>query len=204
MTHKNINRFEKTEKLFREHDGLLRTSQVLALGTAPATLYEMRDEGILVQESYGLYRLADIPPLSHPDFVKVALQVPKAVVCLISALSFHELTTQIPDKVHIALPKGTKRPRIDYPPIDVVHVSGDAYSAGIENHTLDGKKVRIYSSEKTIADCFKFRNKIGKNIAIEALQDYMRLPGVSLDTLRAHARTNRVENVMNPYLEALL
>jgi predicted transcriptional regulator of viral defense system len=198
------NRFKKAEKVFRKNNGLLRTSQVLDFNIAPATLYEMKDKGILVRESFGLYRLADAPPLTHPDLVKVALQVPKAVICLLSSLSFHGLTTQIPGKVYIALPRGTKRPRIDYPPIDVVNVSGDAYSVGAEKHILDGKDVYIYNPEKTVTDCFKFRNKIGDSIAIEALKDYLRQPGISLDVLMRYARINRVENILQPYLEALI
>lgn len=204
MTSKDKNRFDIAKEIFHEHDGLLRTSQALDLGIAPATLYQMRDDGELIQESLGIYRLAETSPLNYPDLVTVSLRVPKAVVCLISALAYHGLTTQVPEKVYFALPRGTKTPRIDQPPIDVIHISLDSYNAGIETHTMDNKKVDIYSPEKTIADCFKFRNKIGENVAIEALKDYFRQPSPDVNLVMHFARIDRVEKVILPYVKGEL
>jgi predicted transcriptional regulator of viral defense system len=164
----------------------------------------MCDVGLLVKESRGLYRLADLPPLSNPDFVQVAIRVPSSVICLISALSFYQLTTQIPYKIYIALPREVKAPRVEYPPLDIVYLSKMPYSAGIEKHVLDGIEVRIYSREKTITDCFKFRNKIGLDIALEALKDYLRQPNRNIQELLAYARINRVEKIIRPYLQAVL
>lgn len=176
----------------------------IRMGVHPDTLYRMRNEGDLVQIERGLYRLASLPPLSNPDLVSVALKAPKAVVCLISALAFHELTTQIPHEVQIALPSGYKQPRIIHPPLRVFHFSGDSFHKGVQSHELDGIPVRIYSPEKAIADCFKFRNKIGLDVVMEALKIYLRGKGAKTDALLRYARVCRVENVMRPYLEAAL
>lgn len=196
--------FVKAEEIFRNHNGILRTGQAKKLGINEYTLVQMTEAGLLVREARGLYRLADLPPLSSPDLVKVAMRVPDSVICLISALSFHNLTTQIPYRVYIALPRSLKAPQFDYPPLDIVYMSADPYIAGIEKHSIDGVLVRIYNQEKTIADCFKFRNKIGKDVALEALKDYLKLPDRQISTLIEYAKINRVENIMRPYLEASL
>jgi len=164
----------------------------------------MRDSGMLEAVSRGVYRLADSEPLGNPDLVTVASRVQGGVICLISALAFHELTTQIPHEVHVALLRGAEMPRLDYPPIKLYWVSNRAYSAGIETHELDGVSVRIYSPEKTLADCFKFRNKVGLDTALEAVRFYRERRNVKVDALMRYAELCRVEKVMRPYLEALL
>ena len=164
----------------------------------------MRDDGRLETVSRGVYRLADSEPLGNPDLVTVATRVQGGVICLISALAFHELTTQIPHEVHVALQRGAEIPRLEYPPIKLYWVSGKAYSAGVETHELDGVSVRIYSPEKTLADCFKFRNKIGLDTAVEAVRFYRERRSVNVDALMRYAAICRVENVMRPYLEAIL
>jgi predicted transcriptional regulator of viral defense system len=161
---------KSAEGLFRKHGGMLRASEAIALGIHPRILYRLRDENRLVTVSRGLYRLADLPDLSDPDLVSVAARIPQAVICLISALAFHEITTEIPHDVSIALPRTVKRPRLDYPPLRVFWFSGEALTEGVEEHKIDGVKVRIYGPEKTVADCFKFHNKIGLDVAIDALK----------------------------------
>src|SRR5688572_18233326 len=183
MANKQPKTYSVAQQIFQRHRGLLRTAQAKQLGIAETTLARMLASGLLVTESRGLYRLASTTPLNHPDLVQVASRIPSAIICLISALDFHNLTTQIPHKVYIALPKPIRRPRLDYPPLDVVWLSAKPYQSGIEEHTLDGVPVRIYSPEKTIADCFKFRNKIGEDVALEALKDYLRRPGAKLEEL---------------------
>ena len=195
--------FEKAEAIFRAHSGILRTSQAKALGIDPKIISEMQEAGLINRISRGLYRLAEYPPLAYPDLVIVTSRVPKAVICLISALAFHNLTTQVPHKVYIALPQSVRQPRIKYPKLDVIWLSKASYQNGIEDHLLDGVSVPIYSSAKTVADCFKFRSKVGKDVAIEALKNYIRLPGADVDELLKFARVNRIENVMRPYLEAV-
>jgi predicted transcriptional regulator of viral defense system len=199
----NRKSFKKAVSIFNTNNGILRTSQAKKLGIHQPVLNKMIGDGLLVKEERGLYRLASYPPLSNPDLVKVSLKAPQAIICLISALHFHQLTTQIPYKVYIALPQNVKKPRLEYPPLDVVWITEKVYSSGIEKHNLDGIEVKIYSPEKTIADCFKFRNKVGKSIAIEALKDYLRLPGRKIDKLLHYAHIDRVENIMRPYIEAI-
>ena len=126
------------------------------------------------------------------------------MICLVSALSFHELTTQIPHQVYIALPNDAEKPRLEYPPIRIFWLSQKIYTAGIENHQLDGITVKIYGIEKTIADCFKFRNKIGSDVALEALRNYRAREGFNIETLMHFARVNRVERVIKPYLEVII
>jgi predicted transcriptional regulator of viral defense system len=205
MTHQRVSTTcDKAKTLFRCHGGLLRTSEALRFGIHPRTLYAMRDAGVLEQLSRGLYRLADLPPLGAPDLVAVTRKVPTGVVCLISALAFHDLTTQIPHAVYIALARGTEPPRLDYPPVRMFWFTGDAFTEGIETHTLDHISVPVYTPEKTLADCFKYRNKLGLDVALEGLKLYRQRRQMRLDELLRYTRICRVEKVMRPYLEALL
>ena len=164
----------------------------------------MLDAGLVERVSRGLYRLTDLPPLANPDLAIVAARVPDGVVCLISALAFHDLTTQIPHRVQLAIPRGRKAPRIDHPPVEVFRFSAAALESGVETHAQDGVKVRVYSPEKTLADCFKHRNRIGLDVAIEALRLWRQRRGVSVEELLRQAKVCRVERVMRPYLEATL
>ena len=164
----------------------------------------MRDDGTLETVSRGVFRLADSEPLGNPDLVTVATRVQNGVVCLISALAFHEITTQIPHEVHVALLRGAEIPRLDYPPIKLYWFSDKAYNAGVETHEFDGVSVGIYSPEKTLADCFKFRNRIGLDTVVEAVRFYRERKSVNVDALMRYAGICRVEKVMRPYLEALL
>lgn len=189
---------------FREAGGILRTSQAQRMGIHPRTLYSLRDSGELEQLSRGVYRLAELPPPGEPDLVAVAARVRKAVVCLISALHVHGLTTEIPHEVSIALPPGTKRPEIDYPPTRVFWFSGDSYIAGVEVRDIDCVPLRIYGAAKTVADCFKFRNKIGIDVAVEALRTGLEEDRVRPAELLGYARVCRVERIIMPYLEAML
>lgn len=197
------NAYDKAIETFRNHNGLLRTQQAIDEGIAPRTLYQMRETGAIVRESRGLYRLADTEPGEYYDLVQVALRIPKGVICLISALSFHGLTTQIPHYVYVALPIDAEKPRLEYPPIRFFWLSPKTYSTGIEEHTLDGIPVKIYGIEKTIADCFKFRNKIGLDVALEALRNYRKRECFDIETLLQFARIDRVERVVKTYLEAI-
>lgn len=191
----------KASEIFRANGGTLRTSGILRLGVHPRTLYQMRDSGQVIQMSRGVYRLADMPLLGDSDLRTVAIRVPDGIVCLVSALSFHEITSEIPHEVYLAIPTGKEKPKLDFPPTRVFHFSSDSYSAGVEEHQMDGYRIRIYSKEKTVADCFKFRNRIGLDVAIDALRQCIRKGG-SRRKIMDFARTCRVENVIRPYLEA--
>lgn len=197
-------RFDRATKIFKKHGGILRTSQALQAGIHPETLYAMRDSGKLEVISRGVFRLSDIPPLGYPDIVTVATRVSHGVICLISALAFHELTTQIPHEVHVALKRGAEEPRIDYPPVKTYRFTGEAFTAGTDAHDLDGVSVRIYSPEKTLADCFKFRNKVGLDTVIEAIRFYRVRKKTKVDDLMKYATICRVGKTMRPYLEAIL
>jgi predicted transcriptional regulator of viral defense system len=188
---------------FRANGGILRTKQALELGIHPRTLYRLRDDGILETVSRGVYRLVDLPDLTHPDLVTVAVRVPRAVICLVSALAFHDATTEVPHEVQIALPRGTKTPQLDHPPLRVFRFSGPALTEGVETVRLDGVDVRIYVLAKTVVDAFRFRNKLGVDVAVEALSLAVNRHGVKPAELLRYARACRVESVMLPYLEAI-
>ncbi len=196
--------YTKYKKIFAGESGILRASTAIERGVPKYVLYGMVKAGDLIREAQGIYRLSESEPLGNPDLVQISLRVPRAVVCLISALYFHDLTTQIPHQVYFALPRDVKTPKIDYPPIRVFHFSQEPYQAGIVEEVVDGLKVKIYNREKTVADCFKFREKIGMDIVLEALKDYFKQPRANVSLLMKYSKVNRVEKVMRPYLEALL
>lgn len=182
----------------------MRLREAKAAGIHPATLYRLRDDGAIRVMARGLYCLADLPPQVHPDLVTVSRKVPRAVICLVSALAFHELTVEVPHAVEIALPRGTEPPRLDHPPLRVYWFSGAAYAGEIETHNVDGSMVRVYSPEKTLADCFKYRKRLGMDTVLDALRRYRAKFGLRVDALMRCARICRVQNVIRPYLEATL
>ncbi len=184
--------------------GLVRATQARELGIQSRVLKQLVQQNKLVQISRGLYRIPGKHPISNPDLFTVAARIPNAVICLVSALSFHDITTQIPNKVFIALDRTTETPRLDYPPLSIHRFSGKAFTEGIETHSIDGIEVKVYSAEKTLADCFKFRNKIGMDVAIEALKFYRLRKKIKLVDVYHFARICRVENIMRPYLEAVV
>jgi len=187
---------------FRDHGGVLRTSEILRLGVHPRTLYQLRDSSQITELSRGVYRLTELSPLENSDLITVTKRVPTGVICLISALSFHNITNEIPHEVYLALPTGKEKPTLDFPPTRVFHFSSETYSAGIEEHIVGEDLVKIYSREKTIADCFKFRNRIGMDVTVEALRMCLNHGGSRKKVLE-FARICRVENVIRPYLEAI-
>ena len=195
---------QKARQLIEHGGGIIRTAEAMRIGIHPRVFYELRDNGILEQISRGTYRLAEQKPLTNVDLVTVATRIPRAVICLVSAIAFHGITTQIPHSVSIALEKGAESPRINYPPVSVHRFSGESLTAGIEDHLIDGVTVRVYSREKSLADCFKFRNKIGMDIVLEALKLYRDKGPFDIGKLLENARICRVERTMKPYLEAML
>ena len=194
---------DRAIELFRAHGGVLRTKQALEAGVHPRTLYQLRDSSVVTQISRGVYRLASLPSLASPDLVTVALRIPQAVVCLVSALAYHDATTEIPHEVQIALPRGTKTPQLDHPPLRVFRFSGNAMTDGVIVATLDGVDLRIYDLAKTVVDCFRFRNKLGMDVAVEALNLAIKRKGVRPAAMLRYARRCRVASVMTPYIEAI-
>lgn len=183
--------------------GLLRASDLGAIGAPRIVLTRLVDAGQLERVGRGLYRLPHAPATEHESLVTVATRVPQGVFCLLTALQFHELTTQLPRQVWIAMPRGSHAPQIDYPPIRMVQSTGAAYTAGIEHIERDGVTLQVYSVAKTVADCFKHRNKIGLDVALEALKDVRARSKASAEDIWRFAKVCRVANVMRPYLESI-
>jgi predicted transcriptional regulator of viral defense system len=183
--------------------GLLRASDLDTISSPRVVLTRMTAAGLLERVGRGLYRLPDAQISEFESLALVATRVPQAVFCLLTALQFHGLTTQLPRQVWIAMPRGSHSPQIDYPPIRTVQMAGSAHLVGIEEHLCSGVKLRIYSPAKTVVDCFKHRNKIGLDVALEALRDAWRMRKASADDLWRYAQACRVANVMRPYMEVV-
>jgi predicted transcriptional regulator of viral defense system len=188
----------------REKRGLATYSEIIKAGFNKTLLKAGLNSGRIQKVDRGLYRLSDGFSISEPDIVAVSIKAPKGVVCLLSALAFHEATNEIPSCVHIAIPRGTHANKIKYPPVKYCRYNHNAWEAGIEEREVDGRKIKVYSLAKTIADCFKFRNKIGMNIARDALKIAVSEKGTKPQEIMRYARICRVERIIKPILETLL
>ena len=190
--------------VFRRHGGTLRTTQALDLGVHPAALYALHDAGELVRLARGLYRLAGAAEFDDPDLAVVGARAPDAAICLTSALAFHRITTQIPAAVHLAVPRGSySRLKLDPLPVRVYRFDPKTFESGLEVHDVGGLKVNVYSAARTVADCFKFRNKVGLDVALEALRFARERKKLSIRDLMDFARQLRVQRILQPYIEAL-
>jgi len=183
--------------------GVLRPRDLEAQGLPRTALHRLVAEGRMDRRGRGLYVASDAVLSESEMLAAASARVPHAVICLLSALRFHGLTTQNPADVWLAIDRKARAPRGSELPLRIVRFSGEARTAGVEEHTIDGVRVRIYSAAKTVADCFKYRGKIGLDVAIEALRDYLHTHRGSIDELWRYAAVCRVTNVMRPYLEAL-
>ena len=186
-----------------EKAGIIRPRDLEKKGFSRQTLYKLYRNGKVIRLSKGLYAVRDYEPTQHHSLIEICRRIPKGVVCLLSALQLHELTTQIPYEIWIAIEMKARSPRIDTP-VRVVYFSGSAFTEGINKHKFEGVEVKVYSPAKTVADCFKFRNKIGLDVAIEALRDCLVQKKCSVDEIWKYARVCRVANVIRPYLEAVV
>jgi len=185
---------KKAIDIIKRKAGLIRTHEALEQGIHRRTLYGLRDEGIIIQISRGLYQLADIE----------LPKVPNGVICLISALSFHELTTQTPHYVWLAVDRKARRPIIEYPPIRVFFFTSTMFKEGIEIHRIMDHDVRIYNAPKTVIDCFRWRHAVGTDVALEAAREYLKRPDSSPATLIEYARISKVEKLVNPYIQGMV
>lgn len=183
--------------------GTVRARELEALGVARRQLSRMVAAGRLTRVGRGLYALPGYRGGEHEALLAVARRAPGILFCLLTALRLHELTTQAPFEVWIAIGNKDHPPRLDYPPLRTVRLSAPSLAAGVETRRIDGVAVRVTSAAKTVADCFKFRNKIGLDVALEALREARRSRKAGADDLWRYARINRVANVMRPYLEAI-
>jgi len=177
---------------------------VVDAGISRYTLYHLHEKGEIERIARGVYRLSSLPMVDDPDIAAVCMRYPKAVFCLISALSVHEITTEIPHYIYIALPRDARTPSMSHPPLSVHRFSEPSYSEGIEVKNMDGIEVKVYCVEKTLADCFKYRNKIGMDVVLEALKLYRERVRFDGNKVMHYARICRVDKVMRPYLEATL
>ena len=183
--------------------GIVRPAELKAYGIPRAELYHLFRKGRIVRQARGIYVATRHPYSARHSLAQVAKRVPGGVFCLLTALRFHGLTTQAPSEVWIALPEKARRPRLDYPRLRVARFSGPALTEGIETHRLEKVGVRVYSAAKTVADCFKYRNKVGIDVAVEALRDFSRRHRGGATELARFARICRVTRVMQPYLDAI-
>lgn len=193
---------DRTLKLARRRQGVT-ARELAAAGIHRQVLSRLVESGELERVVRGVYRLPEQPLTEHHGLAMVGAVVPHGVVCLLSALQFHGIGTQLPSEVWIAIDRRARRPALKYPPLRIVRYSGAALTEGVEPHRLEGQTVRIYNVAKTVADCFKYRNKIGLDVALEALREARRAKKASADALWRYAKINRVANVMRPYLEAV-
>lgn len=188
---------------FHKRGGTLRTRDLIALGVHTDALYALRDNGRIVELARGLYRLTEVGEAEHPDLAVVAARAPNAAICLISALSYHDITTQIPSSVHLAVPRDNYHGIKLSIPVTVYRFDPKSFDDGLETHRIGGMPLKIYSAARTVVDCFKFRNKLGLDVALEALRLARQRKRMQNHELLHYARLLRVEKPMSPYLQAI-
>jgi len=194
----------KINKVFKKHNGFARTNDILAAGIHRRDIKRMRDEGRIIRVKRGLYRLSEIPLVSNQGYIDLARAVPEGVICLLSALSYHELTTFNPSVISMALCRGRRRPKIEYPPVEFYYISKKQFKAGVDEIKIKGHKIRIYCPEKTICDCFRYRSKLGLDIAKEGLSEYLKRKGRNLESLFEYAEICRVKKLMEIWVNAMI
>lgn len=193
-------------KIIQENGGIIIARQARRAGIHPRDLANLVKENLLIKEGIGVYRLASLDLSEHSEMAILAAKYPRAVICLVSALAFHDLTTQIVKQIDVALPFGgsSKTPKLENTKCKVHWFSKGPYAEGIEKHTIHGIEVKVYSKEKTLADCFKFRNKVGLDVVLEALDIWAKQRERNVSELMKFAKLCRVANILKPYLEAKL
>lgn len=195
---------EKIYKVFKTHNGFARTKDILAAGIHTRNIKRAREKGQVIQVKRGLYRLAAIPLISNQGFVDLARAVPGGVICLLSALSYYELTTFNPSVISMAICRGSRRPKIEYPPVEFYHFSKKQFEAGINKTKIKGHEIQIYNPEKTICDCFRYRNKLGLDIAKEGLSEYLKRKDRDLEKLLEYAEICRIKPLLQTWLNAMI
>jgi predicted transcriptional regulator of viral defense system len=183
--------------------GVLRPSDLRELAIPRAYLSRMVDQGLLIRTGRGLYVLADADLTEHHSLAEASRRVPRAIVCLLSALNYHEMTSQLPHEVWLAIDRKDRLPVVDSPRVRIVRFSGEAMTAGVIEVLIEGVPVKLTDPARTVADCFKYRNKIGVDVAVEALRVYLRDRRGTIDALYRYARLGRVANVIQPFMDSL-
>jgi predicted transcriptional regulator of viral defense system len=184
--------------------GVVRAREIRKAGLHSEYLRRLCQSGQLIRTGRGLYVLADGDFTEHHSLAEACKRVPHGIICLLSALSYHEIGTQNPHEVWMAIDRAMRKPKVDYPPIRIFRFSGVSLREGIEEKKIEGVSIRVYNPAKTVADCFKYRNKVGLDVAIEALKECWRSQRCTVDELIHYARICRVRNIMQPYMEAIV
>ncbi|TFG92431.1 MAG: Abortive infection protein AbiEi [Candidatus Atribacteria bacterium] len=195
---------ERIYKVFKKHKGFARTKDILVAGIHTRNIKRAREKGQVIQVKRGFYRLAEIPLISNQGFVDLARAVPGGFICLLSALSYYELTTFNPSVIAMAICRGSRKPKINYPPVEFYHFSKKQFEAGINKIKVKGHEIRIYNWEKTICDCFRYRNKLGLDIAKEGLSEYLKRKDRDLEKLLEYAEICRIEPLLQTWLNAMI
>ena len=203
MSHSPVKQRDTALNLFGQ-GGLVRMPDLRDAGVGPETVARLVREGTVIRVARGLYELAGTIPDPRRSLAEASALVPKGVICLTSALQFHELTLQMPSAVWMAIDRTGWKPQVDYPSIRIVRFSGQALTGGVKRHLIEGIEVPIFEPAKSIVDCFRYRNKIGLDIALEGLREGLRSGRVTPDQLWEFSQTARVWSVMRPYVEAMV
>jgi predicted transcriptional regulator of viral defense system len=193
---------ERVRALAR-HLGVVRPRDLTGRGIPRTALARLVADGVLDRPARGVYVLADADVTEHHALAQACKRVPRGVVCLLSALRFHRLTTQAPHEVWLGIDRKARKPTLGYPPLRVVRFAGAGLTTGVEEHTVEGVPVRVTNPARTVADCFAYRTTVGLDVALEALRDCLRERRATADELHRAAQARRMANVMRPYLEAL-
>lgn len=196
-------KYKKVVNLFKKN-GVLRPRDLKNIGVSAVYLNKLFRDGLLERPSRGIYSLKDASVNEHQTLIEVSKRIPHGIVCLLSALQFHNITTQLPFEVWLAIDIKARNPSGDLPPIRICRFSKPALIYGVEKHKTNGTTIKVYSPAKTVADCFKYRNKIGIDVAIEALRAVWSKKKASMEELHKAAKVCRVANVMRPYLESIV
>jgi predicted transcriptional regulator of viral defense system len=202
MQHMNQTKTQKLVELFRSR-GVVRSRELIAHGIPREYLVRLQAQGVLERPTRGIYVLAESEPSEHQGLVEACKRLPHAVVCLLSALRFHKLTTQTPFEVWLAIDCKARLPKMDYPPLRVVRFPSAMLKEGVKKHQVQGVTLPVTSPARTVVDCFVYRNKIGLDVALEALRDCLRTKKATMDELHRTAKARRMANVMRPYMESL-
>lgn len=195
---------KKIIKIFKIHNGYARSKDILAEGIHPRDIKSILDKGTIIKVKNGLYKLSDTPIISNQSFIDLARAVPEGVICLLSALSYYELTTFNPSIISMAIHRKSWRPKIEYPPVEFYYFSTKQFKAGVNEIKIKGHKISIYCPEKTICDCFRYRSKLGLDIAKEGLSEYLKRKGRNLESLFEYAEICRVKKLMEIWVNAMI
>lgn len=206
ISKKNIidKKYKKIIKIFMAHNGYARSKDILAEGIHPRDIKSNLDKGLIIKVKNGLYRLSDTPVISNQSFIDLACAVPEGVICLLSALSYYELTTFNPSIISVAIHRKSWRPKIEYPPVEFYYFSKKQFESGIDKIKIGDHKISIYCREKTICDCFRYRNKLGIDIAKEGLSEYLHRKDRNLERLLEYAKICRVKALMEIWINAMI